>query len=335
MSALKTTDDQTKALLLLEHLRLVDPGADVEVESLTGGVSSDIWLIRTVGKEFVLKHALDQLRVEADWHAPVERGAAEAAWLTFVAEVVPGAVPTVLAYDPVTHAIALEYLDPAHFKNWKLQLMAGDVDLEVATELGRVLGRIHSASAQTPGLDEQFANQEMFESLRIEPYFLRTTAAVPEAALAIQEVVDGLRSTKRALVHGDISPKNVLAGERVILLDAECATWGDPAFDVAFVLTHLTLKSLHLHAHRDELRGAARELVSSYLAQVDWEDSGEVLARVGRILPALILARVAGASPVEYLSKSERETVRAIALRALLTGESVEAILESKGDVRD
>ncbi|NHB84771.1 hypothetical protein G7085_09525 [Tessaracoccus sp. HDW20] len=52
-----------------------------------------------------------------------------------------------------------------------------------------MLGRIHAASAATPGLAAGFANQAQFESLRIEPYLRRTALAVPEVADAIADVI--------------------------------------------------------------------------------------------------------------------------------------------------
>ena len=53
------------------------------------------------------------------------------------------------------------------------------------------------------------------------------------------------QSSEKALVHGDFSPKNILAdGGDVVLLDCEVAHWGDPRFDLAFCLSHLSLKAM-------------------------------------------------------------------------------------------
>ena len=44
-------------------------------------------------------------------------------------------------------------------------------------------------------------------------------------------------------MHGDVSPKNILVGWKgPVFLDAETTCYGDPAFDLAFCLTHLLLK---------------------------------------------------------------------------------------------
>lgn len=310
---------------LLDRLGLLfEP---LQAERLSGGVSSDIWLIQGADGPFVLKRPLEKLRVSANWTAPLDRGDSEAAWLAFASEAVPGRCPRVLGFDADAHAIALEYVDPAAHANWKSELLAGRVDVEFAGAVGRELGRIHSASARTPGLAERFDHQDLFESLRIEPYLLRTAAAVPEAAEPLRRIVAELRETRRGLVHGDVSPKNILTGAHPIFLDAECATWSDPAFDLAFCRTHLTLKEVHLPRHASTLRAASRALEDAYLAEVGWEDPLQVQARTARLIPALLLARVAGASPAEYLTDAERVRVGALARTALREGAPIEDVL--------
>jgi aminoglycoside phosphotransferase (APT) family kinase protein len=323
--------DRAEALGLLERLGLASTDGAV-VESLSGGVSSDIWLVRTGERSLVLKRPRQRLKVAADWRAPIDRGASEAAWLDYVGSVVPGACPSVLAYDPGTYAIALEYLDPASHRNWKSLLMAGEVDAGFAGAVGRDLGRIHRASAGTPELRPTFDHQDLFETLRIEPYLVRAAAAAPEVRELLEAVIAGLRSTRIALVHGDVSPKNILVGDRPVFLDAECATWGDPAFDASFCLTHLALKEIHLPQAASAFRDAAKAFETRYLAEVDWESADETKARIVRIVPALMLARVAGASPVEYLGDAERKTVGRIARAALVAGRPIEEIIDEEDE---
>lgn len=319
------------ALGLLVGLGLAEPTDRPQITPLTGGVSSDIWVVQDASRRYVLKHARAQLKVDAEWHAPVDRGASEVAWLRFAGRAVPGACPQVLGYDADTHAIALEYIDPAAHLNWKGELLAGRVDVSFAGAVGATLGRIHAASTTTSGLPGAFANQELFESLRIEPYLLSTADAVPEARDAMLTVVAGLRATQVGLVHGDVSPKNILTGPQPIILDAECATWGDPAFDAAFCLNHLVLKSIHLQSATPTLRKGADAFTAAYLAQVTWEPVSDLAARIDRILPALMLARVAGKSPAEYLTIVDRANVHQLAVRALATGESVRDLIAKEG----
>ena len=50
-----------------------------------GGVSSDIYRVDAGGQTLCVKRALPKLKVAADWRAPVERNAYEAAWLRLAA----------------------------------------------------------------------------------------------------------------------------------------------------------------------------------------------------------------------------------------------------------
>jgi aminoglycoside phosphotransferase (APT) family kinase protein len=121
------------------------------------------------------------------------------------------------------------------------------------------------------------------------------------------------------LVHGDFSPKNLLAGPLgPVILDAECAWYGDPAFDLAFVLNHLLLKGAWRPQWRERYANAFVALLDAYLAHVTWEPAAAVAARTAALLPGLMLARIDGKSPVEYLTTDgAKNEVRAFA-RALL-----------------
>ena len=125
---------------------------------------------------------------------------------------------------------------------------------------------------------------------------------------------------KRALVHGDISPKNILVGPRgPIIIDAECAWYGDPAFDVAFCLNHLLLKCIWNPSAKSELISAFDTMVKTYLSAVSWESAGDLEQRVAGLLPGLMLARIDGKSPVEYITaEDEKNKVRRFAKKFLL-----------------
>ena len=73
---------------LIEPLRrmgLLKAGEPARLTPLTGGVSSDISLVEAGGRRFCVKRALPRLKVAALWEAPVERNAAEAAYMRAVA----------------------------------------------------------------------------------------------------------------------------------------------------------------------------------------------------------------------------------------------------------
>jgi aminoglycoside phosphotransferase (APT) family kinase protein len=202
---------------------------------------------------------------------------------------------------------------------WTAELRDGRADPAFAAEVGRRLAAIHAATAADPDLAAQFPTDAIFYDIRLEPYLVATAAAHPDCAAALHALVETTRTTKRALVHGDVSPKNILVGPQgPVLLDAECAWWGDPAFDLAFCLNHLLLKGLWRPESASDFLACFDALAGTYLAGVDWEPAAAFESRAARLLPGLFLARVDGKSPAEYLTDpAQKDQVRRVA-RALL-----------------
>lgn len=286
---------------------------------LTGGVSSDIWLVETPDRTFCVKRALPQLRVKAEWFAPVERSAYESAWLKSVARVLPAAVPAILAEDAEKGIFAMSYLDPANYRCWKAELMAGRADRAVAAEVGARLGAIHATFAHDPAVAATFDTDGIFLPIRLEPYLLATARAHPDLACELERLAERTLATKRSVVHGDVSPKNILVGATgPVFLDAECAWWGDPAFDLAFCLNHLLLKCVAAPEASDDLLACYSALAQAHLARVDWEAAAEVENRAASLLPGLFLARIDGKSPVEYIVEDDQKDKVRRAARSLL-----------------
>ncbi|MGH6900007.1 MAG: phosphotransferase family protein [Geminicoccaceae bacterium] len=303
----------------LGRLGLLRAGETPRFTRLTGGVSSDIWRVDLARGPVCVKRALPKLRVAQDWFAPVERNAYEAAWMRRAAAVVPEAVPELLGQDDAAGALVMAYLDPADHRLWKTDLQGGHADPDVARAVGNRLVRIHAATANDRGVAAAFATDAIFHDIRLEPYLLASARAHPDRAAALEALAAITARTKRALVHGDVSPKNILIGPNgPVFLDAECAWYGDPAFDLAFCLNHLLLKCLWRPPTAGGFLDCFEVLAKAYLAGVSWELHGALEARSARLLPGLFLARVDGKSPVEYLTdEAARDRVRRVA-RALL-----------------
>lgn len=302
---------------LMVRLRLAASDEPVDAVPLAGGVSSGIYRVRLRGGDVCVKQALPKLKVAKEWFVPVERVFHEAAYLREAAAIVPGHVPRVLADDRATCSMVMEFLGAGHL-NWKAELLAGRVDAGTATSVGHVLGRIHAATAGQRRLAEAFATDANFHAIRLEPYLVESARVHPALADRLLSLVEATASTRHVLVHGDVSPKNILLGPAgPVLLDAECAWYGDPAFDLAFCLNHFLLKAAHLPAHARSLLEAAAAFSDAHLSHVHWERVEALDTRTAALLPGLSLARVDGKSPVEYLDAPTRDAVRREALALL------------------
>ncbi|HEY0835515.1 MAG TPA: aminoglycoside phosphotransferase family protein [Azospirillum sp.] len=310
----------TAILQALARLGLLPAGAAASFTPLAGGVSSDIWRVETGGTVFCVKRALAKLKVQADWRAPVERNRYEVAYFRTAGEIVPSAVPRILGEDAEAGLFAMEWLDPSLYRLWKGELREGRADPADAERVGSVLVRIHSGTAGKAEVPARFPTDAIFHAIRLEPYLEATARRHPDLAERLYDLVRVTASTHRALVHGDVSPKNILLGpDGPVLLDAECAWYGDPAFDLAFCLNHMLLKCLWNPAACDRFLACFRTLASTYRDGVTWEPAAEVEARVARLLPGLFLGRVDGKSPVEYVTgAADRDRVRRVAKRFLI-----------------
>jgi 5-methylthioribose kinase len=292
---------------------VLEPGADARVEPLGGGISNVVLRVTAPGRCMVVKQSLPKLRVEADWPFDQRRTLVERDCLTLLGRLVPGAVPDVVYCDEASFALVISCV-PAGGALWKTDLLGGRADPAVAGRAGDLLGRIHRLAAADTAARERFADQTVLVQGRTDPYHVAAAAVHPELAPAIEAEVERLLATRRTLTLGDYSPKNLFVyPDRMVAIDFEVAHWGDPGFDVAFCLTHLALKAICFDERH--LDGA-----SSFWQAYRSAGAAELCDEVGlvRELGCLLLARIDGKSPVEYVEDdATRDVVRALAARLI------------------
>lgn len=297
--------------LLREHEIALDRPA---VLALGGGVSNIVLGVSDGDRRIVVKQSLERLRVTEDWRAPLGRVLTEAAALELAHGLTPEQVPGVLFVDAGQYVLALRGA-PAEWRDWKSCLLAGQVDSRKGHQLGDTLATWHNATLGGALLPERFFDTEPFELLRVDPYYRTVARKSPELRPQLDDLIDQMRRRRACLVHGDFSPKNVLVdprGEGCWIIDFEVAHYGDPAFDLSFLLTHLLLKSLHRPANRDGYDLCAHTFVAAYTAAIApplAPDMPYVMRHVG----GLLAARVLGKSPAEYLDDAQAQTAWALA----------------------
>lgn len=276
------------------------PAEYVRATDLSGGVSNHVVLVETPETTFVLKQSLGKLKVQEDWYADRSRIFREAEALRQMSNLLPpGSVPAVLFEDPEQYAFAMEAA-PAEAVSWKKDLMSGKVSMEVAEAVGRMHGALIAGSWRSAELKSKFGDQTAFDQLRLDAYYRFTSRRHPDLSTHFEEAVERCRTHAVSLVHGDWSPKNLLAsGAGVMAIDFEVIHFGDPAFDTAFLLNHLLLKSFYSSKNSAKYFAAARLYWNTTKAAAP--DSASLERGTLLHLPLLLLARVDGKSPAEYI----------------------------------
>jgi aminoglycoside phosphotransferase (APT) family kinase protein len=307
-----------EVLSFLKKLNLLGENETPAAMVLAGGVSSDIWRVDLARGPVCVKRALPRLRVAQLWEAPVERNRYEYEWFRVAGQAAPASVPRVIGRD--NGLFAMEYLEPEAHPVWKEELRKGSAGLPFASQVGKQLAAIHAATAGREDVARLFPTDGIFKAIRLEPYLAATARKHAELENILLGLAERTAQTKLCLVHGDVSPKNILVGAGgPIFLDAECAWFGDPAFDLAFCLNHLLLKCLWVPQYQASFLGCFDSLARAYLENAGWEDQDGLDARAASLLPGLLLARVDGKSPVEYLnSEKDKQAVRTAAGKLLL-----------------
>lgn len=315
-----TPEESAEIMKSLARMRLIGESETPVLTPLPGGISSLIVRAATRHGNLCVKRALPQLKVAVEWKVPVERNAAEVGWMRIASRVAPGSVPQILGEDVQGRAFAMSWLDPARYPVWKAQLLDGIVDPATARAVASIISRVHNVCAHDPEIARQFANDNDFRAIRLDPYFGATAAAHPECADALGELIMRTASTKHTLVHGDVSPKNVLVGiDGPLILDAECAWYGDPAFDIAFCLTHLCLKCVWRPEMTPGYLACFDAFAIDSLRHCSWEPPTDLEARTCALLAGMLLARVDGKSPVEYITDDgQKDRIRRFARGFLL-----------------
>ena len=168
----------------------------------------------------------------------------EAKALRLVRALVPGTVPPVLDHDAGYLVLTRA---PHDWTNCAEDLAAGVIDIEVARRLGWILGRLQRRTTPDTEATREFADRSRFERLRLESIHRAVRAHHPDLANAVDTTLAVMAGTSTCLVHGALSPRNLLVSpapgpgitlgaRRVWVLDWEAVHRGDPTFDPATVL---------------------------------------------------------------------------------------------------
>lgn len=309
------------------HQRGWIDGDSATVEPLSGGVSNQVLRVTTPAMRFVLKQSRPQLRTRDAWFSDLQRIYREQEVMQALHPYLPGVVPEVLFVDRDNYAYAMTHA-PIEATVWKLDLLAGRIDVDLAARIGSVLGRMHQVSADHRNDFAPFADHHVYVQLRVDPFYVRVQERRPEVAAAIAPIIEEMLTRKEALCHGDYTPKNLLihspsraAPAGFTLVDYETAHLGDPTMDLGLFLAHLTLKAIRDPDRNEAWLALRRAFWQGYAGAVTFRPLADLERRGVLHLGVCLLARVDGTSPVDYLvEEANREKVRKLGRAILMDG---------------
>ena len=318
----------------LRGLGLLEAGELAQVEPAGDGNINWVRRVRAGDRSFVVKQARPHLERFPEYQAPTTRIVCEARYLEVARPLDRDAVcPGVVRFDEAARVLVLEDLGAAPRLDAVLA-SGGDVR-GVAQRIARFLGAVHTATADDASLAARFENDAMRRlhgdhifALPFQPNEFPLPAAVRARAEAIwrdgrvaaiaAEAYERYLDPHGALVHGDVQAGNVLVAARgAVLLDAEIAHIGDPAFDLGMLFAHLWLPAVARGAANDADAAihAAWRAYASAMADVD----ASLHERAVRYAAIEMLRRTLGAARVAAVEQ-EAASLRVVDFALALLG---------------
>ena len=325
----------------LVSVGLLDYGDVLSVETLGWGISNTLVKVLTPTRNMVVKQSLEYLRVKEVWKADRKRIYTERECISLLEQVLePGSFPEII-YEDRSNFLFVMSSAPEGSINWKELLMSGEISSEMAEESGKLLKLFHSLDVKSLGSNELFNNLDSFIELRIDPYHRTVARLHSDVSNIVEREAERMLDTQVTLVHGDYSPKNLLVfKKKPFLIDFEVAHLGNPIFDLAFMVNHLFLKSIYNVPKRNDFFEAIRRFLQGYYSivdldyrralpdgnfqeEADWNKGspdGTILeTNLIKQIGCLMLARIDGKSPVEYIiSNDTKNFVRRLSKYLLL-----------------
>lgn len=328
--------DLSNEVVLRRYLldrEIVKDGQDYTITYCGGGVSGTVVFVEVEGRPMIIKQALAQLKVKDTWLCDPNRMNIEAESNRIYHQVAPDNVPAVHFYDGENYIFGREAA-PASAAMWKSQLLDGLLDYRVAEKVIDTLLAVHNYSSNNPQVAEIFDDKDIFYQLRISPYIEFVVEKYPQLADYAAPVIRELMDSKITLIHGDFSPKNIMVdGRQIYVLDFEVAHYGHPSFDLAFFSNHFILKAIKNKAWAESYLNMLRHMIRRYLSGVRYMAAQELEQSYIRLLSLLMLARVDGKSPAEYITEDKdrqliRTLVQAMQSRGVSTLEDALALIQ-------
>tara|TARA_B100000614_G_scaffold81319_2_gene72882 strand:- start:617 stop:1588 length:972 start_codon:yes stop_codon:yes gene_type:complete len=276
----------------------------IQYKKLTGGVSSEVYHVKTIKNNYCIKRSLKRLLVKKKWIANTNRIKFEYLWLKHCQNILKRNIPNTYEFNNKKKYIVMEYLKTSQYKTLKQLYFNKIININTIRSISKHLYKIHSNSSNYKTKKTFEGNYKNFYDLRLDPYFNEVGRVYPKYKGYIKKINENYIKHSNTLVHGDFSPKNILVGKnKIIYLDAECCNFGDPVFDLVFFTNHLLIKSIFFKDKSQEFIKLYISFYKEYLSNLSTKNFNSYIDRIIKMTPIMLLSRVDGKSPVEYINK--------------------------------
>lgn len=306
---------------------LIRSDEDVSFEELSAGVSSVIIKIFRKSEKLILKQALPKFRLKENIYFPLRRNLNEKNFIDLVNTFLePGTIPVIKMQDTYNYFFVMTCA-PDGYVQWNKLLLNGQIDLIIGEKVGKILAKIHNHTAYNKKLLQKFKDRSVFILGRIDICYKEVEKYIPELKEAMDKIISDSLNTRVALCTADFNPKNTLVKDRnVMFMDHEGAHYGDPSFDIGIFLAHLFLKSIHNYNIKNDYFNLIQSIWNSYCNEIFVWEPKYIEKKVTQHISAMMLSRVFGKLPVTYLEERDKNIVKKVTTKSILT--SVECITD-------
>ena len=264
----------------------------------------------------MVKQSLPRLRVADEWLAKRERAVTEACALELAAALMPGAVPRVLDLDREACAFTIERA-PGDWQTWKDDLLEGRADADgraPGRAAPRRLARGHhrrgdGAGIRRPGGIRPATASTLLPHRHARPprprrrgRRVRRAAARPRSLPRPRRLLAQERPRRRRSASGSSTSRSPTSASRASI-SRSCSTISSSRLCTGPAAAPAT----------STVRGPSGTRTPTTVPRPARPDPAASLGQVG----CLMIARVDGKSPAEYLSAEERNRARSLGRRLL------------------
>lgn len=252
-----------------QHLESV-LGPIILQDEQTGGFANFVFRIGTENGEFFLKHRAPYIKARPELLRPRERLLHEIEAVKILYHILPlGTSPKLVYEDPENFTFMTESLFRGNGRLLDEYIKEGVYPIDIALILGKLIGQLHTKTYNSEISIREPSEELRFYEQQYDILFYSVSFPSSIARTVCLEEINKVKSRGKAIVIGDLSPKNIVTSDgNVALFDFDAVHMGDPATDLAYLFGHIFLSSF-VNGRVTEAREFIHNFIAGYEEKVD------------------------------------------------------------------